>query len=96
MPTFMPQGKRMLVRLREVQESKSASGLVYLPDKHHEESRIGEVISVGPEVTKYVPGQLVVTTFYAGIALHLPNYGILNDTHRIIDEDSVQCIFVED
>lgn len=95
MPTFIPQGKRIFVRLRKVEEFVTKSGLI-VPDMHHEESRIGEIISVGPEVTMYHPGQLVVTTYYAGIALHLPAFGILDDTHRIIEEDSVQCIFSPD
>lgn len=94
MPTFLPQGKRMLVRLNEVEEEVTRGGII-MPAKHHEESRIGTIEAVGPEVTRYSNGQRVVTTFYAGVALHLPKYGILNDTHRIIEEDAVQCVFEE-
>jgi co-chaperonin GroES (HSP10) len=44
-----PCGDRLYVRLGKVESGMSEGG-IYLPDLHSEESRLGEVVDIGPDV----------------------------------------------
>src|SRR5574343_1659271 len=69
---------------------------IYLPENHHERSRVGVIQHVGEAVTKYVPGDKVLLSTYAGVRIHLIGrllYGIPidEDCHRIIRQEEILC-----
>lgn len=65
-----------------------------LPENHHERSRVGVVQKVGDEVTKFVPGDKVLLSTYAGVRIHLigrdiDGMPIDEDCFRIIRQEEV-------
>jgi len=64
-----PYGKRLLVKLIEV-ENKSPGGLLILPKDKSEEVKIAEVISVGDELKGIPVGSRVVVSKYVGLKVN--------------------------
>ena len=67
---------------------------IALPENHHERSRVGVVQQAGEKVTKYVPGDRVLVSTYAGVRIHLigrqiDGHDIDEDCYRIIREEEV-------
>ena len=65
-----------------------------LPENHHERSRVGVVQQVGDAVTKFVPGDKVLLSTYAGVRVHLigrdiDGMAIDEDCFRIIRQEEV-------
>lgn len=96
---------KMYVRLNPVTSSSKTierndgtSVDLELPEKHHEETRIGRIVAVGPEAAAegFDEGQMIVVTFMAGTILHFPADDITDDTHRIIGYREVLCRIVEE
>lgn len=85
---ILPQGYKVYVRLGRVEEKKTDGGII-LPGKHSEQSRIGEVMAVGNEVSDYSVGDKVLVQYHSGVAIHLVAIGILDDTHRIYNEAEI-------
>ena len=70
---------------------------IALPENHHERSRVGLIKQVGEAVTKYVPGDRVLLSVYAGVRIHLigrtiDGESIDEDRHRIIRQEEILCI----
>ena len=82
-----PSGNRVYIVLNRVEGNKV--GEVYLPDKHSEESRIGEIMAIGADVIDHKVGDKVLVQFYAGVTIHLIAEGITDDTHRILNASNI-------
>lgn len=70
---------------------------IAVPDNHSERSRIGLVKQVGDKVTKYVPGDRLLLSTYAGVRVHLVGQEIDGepideDRHRIIREEEALAV----
>lgn len=70
---------------------------VAIPENHSERSRIGVIKQVGESVTKYVPGDKVLLSVYAGVRIHLigreiDGEPIDEDRHRIIRQEEILCV----
>lgn len=87
-----PVGSRIYIRLLAIQENITTGG-IYLPDKHSEQSRIGEIIDMGDDVDfdRFAIGDKVLINWTAGIPLHIVTQGILKDTDRIITEEEIMA-----
>lgn len=83
-----PWGDRLYIILDDPKESV---GLIQLPEKHSERSRIATVISIGEGVTHFKVGDKVLISYYTGIFVHLPDlaYRSKEDLHRIVREDEI-------
>ena len=84
---IIPIGDRLLVKLNTVEERKV--GHIYMPDKHKEESRTGEILAIGDSVKGYAEKDRVLVSYYSGIVIHLVNEGYLDDTLRIFSEREI-------
>ena len=82
---IIPGKGRVFVKLRPVEERVLKSGLI-IPGKHAEQSRIGEVISVGKGVEDYKPGDLVFINFFSGTGVEYPGLEYNFDTNRFLSE----------
>ena len=74
-------------------ETKFGTTQIELPENHHERSRVGVVQQVGDAVTKYVPGDKVLLSTYAGVRIHLIGRQI---DGKDIDEDLFRIIRQEE
>lgn len=96
-------GHRIYVRLDPVEE-KQIRGII-VPRDHKERTRVGTIVSCGPEVgwdykaqefkaNRLNPGDRVLLSYYAGVTLQLVMEGWTDedDTHRIIVEDEVLAV----
>ena len=88
---FIPKGQKLIVLLDRVEEKKI--GGIYLPDMHSENSRLARVLSIGPEVVDYKPGEMVLINFFAGKVLDVVTISTLikkqDDTLRVVTEAEV-------
>lgn len=87
---FIPQGKRLLVRVNRVKE-KNVGGIV-IPDKHSELTRIAIVDAVGDGAKdQFKPGDIVMLGFNEGDVIHLVSERISDDTYRMVPSNSIQA-----
>lgn len=62
---------------------------LWVPDKHQERSRIGEVLSKGPDVSDRIAvGDIVAMHWNSGIVMHL-TLDDYDDTDRVIVEHEI-------
>jgi len=102
-PKIRPEGKRLLVQLnpikataRKIVRDDGSETELHLADDHPEETRFGIVLATGEEVdTKYRVGSRILVSFLAGIVLHLPGEGVVNDTIRMITQMEILA-FIEE
>jgi len=111
---FQVRGDRILLLLDEMKRYKEIvlpSGEVKrmeLPDNHSERSRTGVIKAVGEGTmvsgalvpVKYLPGDRVVVSVYAGTRIHLlgeefEGQPIDEDRLRVIREEEVVCQVVD-
>jgi len=88
-----PNGDRLYVILDPVQEV--TSGKIYIPDQHSENTRVGTVKAIGPEVKHFKEGDRVLAMYYSGIVIDRPSLyanGEGQDIHRIFREDEILCV----
>jgi len=93
---LQPCKGRIYVILDPVAEMKI--GLIHLPDKHREPSRIGTVKAIGEEVTEFNPGDRVVVSFFSGVVVERPEItkpGDSEDVHRVFTKDEIYAKIVE-
>lgn len=65
-------------------------GLIALPERHKEQSRVGTVIAAGEIATKdYPPGTRVFLSYYTGTVLHLMQLDMRDERHRILSSEEV-------
>lgn len=83
-----PWGDRLYLILDEMKESV---GLIKLPERHSERTRIATVSAVGEDVTHFKAGDKVLISYYTGIFIHLPDLAFRGkeDLHRIVREDEI-------
>jgi co-chaperonin GroES (HSP10) len=83
-----PWGDRIYLILDEMQESV---GLIKLPERHSERSRIATVSAVGEAVKHFAVGDKVLISYYTGVFIHLPDlaFRAQEDRHRIVREDEI-------
>ena len=76
-----------------LEEMKELSGVIFMPDKHSEQSRKAVVMAVGPECNIYEVGDLVMVPFIVGHKLHLVEHGIgigrEETRHRIVRQGEI-------
>jgi len=79
MRTFIPVGKRCLVRRAEAK--KMTDGGLHIPDGATEAPWEGEVIAIGDEMTKAKRGQVVTFSRYAGnvIKVNDENFWLIHE-----------------
>jgi len=63
-----PNGNRVLFKLEPVDEKKLK--VLVLPGEHSEKTRIGTVVSIGPDVKYHKPGDTIAVNYYTGTLLH--------------------------
>jgi co-chaperonin GroES (HSP10) len=83
-----PWGDRIYI---VVDEPKESVGLIQLPEKHSERSRVATVSAVGEDVKHIKVGDKVLISYYTGVFIHLPDlaYRGKEDLHRIVREDEI-------
>ena len=79
-----PQKKNIYVVLDGFLDYK---GLVVLPERHKEQSRIGTVIATGDEVKRYKPRDRILMSYYTGTVLHLMQLDMRDERHRMMSEE---------
>ena len=79
-----PQKKNIYVVLDGFLDYK---GLVILPEKHKEQTRVGTVIACGEAVERYVPGDRILMSYYTGTVLHLMQLDMRDERHRMMSEE---------
>ena len=62
---------------------------IYIPEKHPELSRMGNVMAVGGDVEGYNVGDRVLVMYYGGVTIHLIKEGMVGDTHRIFNASNI-------
>lgn len=93
-------GDRIYVVLEPMITEKEIAGpggtmmKIKLPEQHHERSRVGVIKQVGDSVTRYMVGDKVLLSTYAGVRIHLidreiDGEAIDEDRHRIIREEEI-------
>lgn len=83
-----------MVTTRTVTNKFGESIEIALPENHHERSRVGVVQQVGDKVTKYMVGDRVLLSTYAGVRIHLidreiDGQPIDEDRYRIIRQEEI-------
>lgn len=82
-----PNKGRVFVELDSVKERMVGS--IYIPDKHAEQSRVGTVLEVAPDVEQFKKGDRVFINFFSGTGVDYPGSGYHYDTHRFLSEVEV-------
>lgn len=90
-----------MVKTKEVTNKFGETIEIALPENHHERSRIGVVQQVGEKVTKYVPGDKVLLSTYAGVRIHLigrklDGMEIDEDCFRVIRQEEIVAQLFDD
>ena len=90
-----------MVTTKEITLESGKKVNIAIPEQHHERSRIGIIKQVGEEVTKYVPGDMVLLSTYAGVRIHLidreiDGEPIDEDRHRIIRAEEIVATLLDD
>jgi len=89
-----------MVTTRTVTNKMGETVEIAIPENHHERSRIGLVKQVGDLVTKYVPGDRVLLSVYAGVRIHLidreiDGEPIDEDRNRIIRQEEIIATIID-
>lgn len=82
---FQPGKDRMVVRRSTVKET--AGGIV-LPDTQKQRPVTGTVVCIGPEVSDYEVGDVVLFMAYAGVELEAKN-GAKLESHIVCTQDEI-------
>lgn len=90
-----------MVKTKKVPGPAGSEIEIALPENHHERSRIGVVQQVGEKVTKYVPGDKVLLSTYAGVRIHLigrqlDGMDIDEDCFRVIRQEEIVAQLFDD
>ena len=66
-------------------------GLVQLTPQQRQITRVGEVLAIGPQVTKdkFKIGDKVLIDYWAGHNMNLPKYEIFEGTHKMVPENEI-------
>ncbi|MBZ7949396.1 co-chaperone GroES [Campylobacter molothri] len=75
---FQPLGKRVLIK--RVEETKTTSSGIIIPDNAKEKPLMGEVIAVSKEINDVLSGDKIMFSKYGGTEIKLDNdeYLVLN------------------
>ncbi|MBZ7935425.1 MULTISPECIES: co-chaperone GroES [Campylobacter] len=75
---FQPLGKRVLIK--RVEETKTTSSGIIIPDNAKEKPLMGEVIAVSKEISDISSGDKIMFSKYGGTEIKLDNdeYLVLN------------------
>ena len=82
-----PREKNVYLELDDI--PKKSAGGIWLSDEQSTPSRIGTILSCGPEATTYVPGDRVIISSISGEPLYLWQYGILDGKWRVVHETNI-------
>jgi co-chaperonin GroES (HSP10) len=82
-----PREKNVYLELDDI-PTRSAGG-IYLSQEQSTPSRIGTILSCGPEAVLYPPGTRVIISSISGEPLYLWQYGILDGKWRVIHETNI-------
>jgi len=98
---FEPNEDRIYVELDDLPDK---IGNIYTPESQAAASRIGTVRAVGPGMlnvygvpvpVKYVVGDRVLVSSYAGTGLYLIQYGMVNAKHGVYRESEIMGKIIE-
>ena len=84
-----PLGNRILVKLEPMVETK---GILVMPDKHREQSRIGKALACGEACTRVKDGDRLLLSYYTGVGLDLWHEEMDVTTDKIVTEEEVLAI----
>ena len=89
-----------MITTRTITNKRGETVEIAIPENHHERSRIGLVKQVGDLVTKYVPGDRVLLSVYAGVRIHLidreiDGEPIDEDRNRIIRQEEIIATIID-
>jgi co-chaperonin GroES (HSP10) len=82
-----------MVKTKTITDKSGNTIEISLPENHHERSRVGVIQQVGDSVTKYMVGDKVLLSTYAGVRIHLIGRQI---DGMDIDEDCFRVIRAEE
>ena len=91
-------GDRVYAIFKPIEESKV--GVIIVPDKHSERSRLATIMAIGEEVINYDVGDTILVSTYTGVRLHLVGKELFGEkvneeTHRILREEEILAKCVE-
>lgn len=82
-----PRERNVYLRLDEIPE-KTAGG-IFMSQEQSTPSRLGTVLSLGPEATVYAVGDRVIISSISGEPLYLWQYGISDGKYRVVHETNI-------
>lgn len=83
-----PWGHRVLALLEPVEAQQLDSG-VWIPTQHSEIVRMGEVLDVGEDVTKFKKGDKILVNYTAGLPIVHLDIPSERETLRIMNESEI-------
>ena len=89
-----PRGDRLHILLDKMVERVSEH--IFRPQEHREPTRIGTVLETGDKVTKFKTGQKILASFYTGVPIDLPQYGMDGTLHKIATESEILALVSEE
>ena len=87
MKRLVPQNTKMIIARKEF-VYKSEGGLV-IPEIAKSKTTVGNIMAIGPDVTRYVVGQEVLFTRHSGIA-----FSVIDRTHPRHNKDTGEVEFL--
>jgi co-chaperonin GroES (HSP10) len=83
---LVPRPGRIYAVLNSVEERKTSGGII-IPGQHSEQTRLGVIRAVGPDIIDLKPGDKILVSYYTGVVVDMPeiremaNEGV--EIHRI-------------
>ena len=90
-----PWGHRVLALLEPVEARQLDSG-VWIPLSHSEIVRMGEVLDVGGDVSKFKKGDKILVNYTAGLPITHTDIPSERDTLRIMNESEILALITEE
>ena len=88
-----PADQRVVVLPQKKEESKTKTGIILLGTDGENKPEMGVIVEVGEGredyPMKYVVGQLVMFSDYAGLAISFNLHGYGHDTYKVMDQADI-------
>jgi co-chaperonin GroES (HSP10) len=95
MAKIIPWGENILVKVAAIGERKV--GLLHISEKASEQTSNAVIEAIGPKcVTDLKVGDRIFFSAFNGAHVDMKTYGIADDTYRLIREDEIQGIIIEE
>ncbi len=90
---ILPASQRVVVLPQKKEESKTKMGIILPGTSEENKPEIGLVVEVGEgeedRRMKYKPGELVLFSDYAGLAIHMDFVGYGMNTYKIMNQADI-------